>query len=116
MRDLIDRQDAIKAIVSMTTISRNQIQNLCNASVADAEGFIGGINEAIKALEALPSAEPERKKGRWIYDTERVWHDGGIYAQYHCSECGFQIIGSLYNYCQNCGADMRGKRGKNEDA
>jgi len=60
----------------------------------------------VETLLGLPSAEPERKKGKWIYDTERVWHDGGIYVQYHCSECRFQIIGSLYNYCPHCGAEM----------
>ena len=71
-----------------------------------------GLDTAYDIIENIPSAEPERKKSRWIYDTERVWHDGGIYAQYHCSECRFQIIGSLYNYCPFCGADMRGEDGK----
>ena len=54
--------------------------------------------------------EIERKKGKWIYDTERIWRNGGIYAQNHCSECNYQIIGSLYNFCPNCGADMRGEQ------
>ena len=66
-----------------------------------------GLDTAYDIIENIPTAEPEEQKGRWIYDTERVWHDGGIYAQYHCSECRFQIIGSLYNYCPFCGADMR---------
>ena len=71
------------------------------------EGWSDCVSLIEHYLEKLPSAEPEQQKGRWIYDTERVWHDGGIYAQYHCSECRFQIIGSLYNYCPFCGADMR---------
>ena len=55
-------------------------------------------------------AEPERKKGKWIYDTERVAGDGWTYSQYHCSECKFQELGGLANFCPNCGAEMRGAR------
>lgn len=77
---------------------------------SEVKGYNDGIDLAISVIAEFPSAEPERKKGKWIYDTERVWHDGGIYVQYHCSECRFQIIGSLYNYCPYCGADMRGDR------
>ena len=109
MSDIISRQNAIDALVNLTCYGIEEMRTLCDASVADSEGWLGGIRDAVDEIEALPSAEPERKKGRWIYDTERVWHDGGIYVQYHCSECRFQIIGSLYNYCPCCGADMRGE-------
>ena len=57
----------------------------------------------------FPSAEPERKKGEWIYDTERVADSGWTLNQYHCSECGEQEIGAKRNFCPNCGADMRGE-------
>lgn len=60
-------------------------------------------------IDDMPSAEPERKKGTWIYDTERIMHDGWTYNQYHCSLCNCQVIGGLQNYCPYCGADMRGK-------
>lgn len=62
-----------------------------------------------QTVEEMKSAEPERKTGKWIYDTERVRNDGGVYAQYHCSECHYQIFGGLSNYCPNCGAYMRGE-------
>ena len=39
-------------------------------------------NKALEAIEALPSAQPERKKGRWIYG-ECDGQDG-----WYCSECG----------------------------
>ena len=47
---------------------------------------------------------PERKKGKWIYNT-------------YCSECGWAnqvepgFIGPAeeFNFCPNCGADMRGE-------
>ena len=37
------------------------------------------------------------KHGRW------KWSEGG-----QCSECGFHNSNFGYNYCPNCGADMRG--------
>ena len=60
----------------------------------------------------LPSAEPERKtKAKWI---ER--DDGWDGTYYECSCCRepFTLIDgtptdNLYNYCPNCGADMRGE-------
>ena len=57
-------------------------------------------------IEALPSAQPMRKKGRW----KRRLVDSGFNANWHCSECGWKtaIEEHGYNYCPNCGADMRG--------
>ena len=102
MSDLISRKDAINKFVGL------------NMQVYEGDTCVGTRScltkeEIIYAIDDIPSAEPERKNGKWIYDTERVWHDGGIYVQHHCSECRFQIIGSLYNYCPHCGADMRGE-------
>lgn len=55
---------------------------------------------AIKALQ-----EPERKKGRWV---EKEKYTFGI--MYDCSLCENRILdnGHPWNYCPNCGADMRG--------
>ena len=71
--------------------------------------FVKDLRSVIEVANEMPSAEPERKKGEWIYDTERVAGDGWTYRQYHCSECGFQELGGLQNFCPNCGADMRGE-------
>ena len=54
-------------------------------------------------IRALPSAEPERKKGRWI--------DGMPYVNSHwrvCSVCHEPAPDSSggYNFCPNCGARM----------
>lgn len=57
----------------------------------------------------LPSAQPERKKGKWK-ETDDGW-DGTYYV---CSECGcpWTLIDGTpedngMNFCPNCGADMR---------
>lgn len=84
-----------------------------NAVMLRVREFIGNPtyneNMLVNDINALPSAEPERKKGKWIYDTERVMGDGWTYNQYHCSECGQQIIGAVRNFCPYCGADMKGE-------
>ena len=65
-------------------------------------------HKALDAIAKLPSEQPERKKGHWIY------YNNGIEEYYECSACGnaFVLIeGSPkendYNFCPNCGADMR---------
>lgn len=48
----------------------------------------------------------ERKKGRW-----KEYDFPVLGKRKHCSACGFIKIGSdekIYNFCPNCGADMRG--------
>ena len=42
-------------------------------------------------IDAMPTIEPERKKGKWIDD--------------NCSECGFYVHhGDMRNFCPNCGS------------
>ena len=49
----------------------------------------------------FPSVQPERKKGEWIDKS------GGIDGAWnYCSVCGEQAI-DLFDFCPNCGADMR---------
>lgn len=58
-------------------------------------------------LEECDEVEPEREKGNWVgIDDEPC-------ETFECDVCGFTledwIQGALYNYCPNCGADMRGE-------
>lgn len=58
------------------------------------DGFFG--TDSIVVTE-ISSAE---KRGKWI--------DNGD-CEYLCSECGMSLLFEPhYNFCPNCGADMRG--------
>ena len=74
-------------------------------------------------IAGLPSAQPERKKGMWQeitagdcsgYDPTLAGYDDPIVG-YVCSCCGDgyekEVMGdTLFNFCPNCGADMRGEK------
>ena len=61
-----------------------------------------------KSIQEIPTAEPERKKGKWIAK------DLDNFRKYEvvCSECGSRYIGNYdaydepydFNYCPNCGS------------
>ena len=67
-----------------------------------------------KDLRNLPSAQPQRMRGKWIYGEDEYGIDG-----YHCDKCGFFVPWDYthkfidfikdYHFCPNCGADMRGE-------
>ena len=91
-------------------------------SGADVDRLAVGIGSCLKhdanllkAIDELPSAQPERKVGRWIPCPQSAsW----LYV-YKCSECGgylqiSDVDGKGYkaNYCSYCGAKM--ERGEQE--
>lgn len=65
----------------------------------------------------LPSAQPERKNGKWIIKD----NPGTGWYRVTCSECGEDVTSTApcigfypnakvtWDYCPNCGADMRGE-------
>lgn len=75
-----------------------------NAVMLRVREFIGNPTYdeimLVNDLNALPSAEAERKKGHWI-DTDNY------YQRWKCSECGCHTRDAEPNYCPNCGTDMR---------
>lgn len=88
MSDLISRQAAIKMC---------REPRMRNADCSDFE----------MEIMMLPSAEPERKTGAWIYKDMGGWR---------CSECDEQApfwsmasTQNLPSFCPSCGADMRGE-------
>jgi len=53
----------------------------------------------------FPSIQSERKTGKWIKEREE-WF---TYYPYKCTNCG-KYSRARYNFCPNCGADMRGEK------
>lgn len=95
MSDLISREDLIDRLTS--GIIR------LKGIYGDLGGAVSGVREMVKMM---PSAEPERKKGKWI--------DGLQYINSHwwvCSVCHVSAPENHtgYNFCPHCGADMRAK-------
>lgn len=78
--DLISRQAAIDAI--------GKIERTDNWKAAVS-----------MVLYDLPSAQPERKKGKWIISRD--------YDQFYCSVCG-ELSDYKHRFCPDCGADLRG--------
>ena len=76
MSDLISRQAAIDQL--------HQSYNLLDAE---------------QRLEDLPSAQPERIRGRWIEKPH-------VHGVAYCSLCDYELHTNDTNFCPNCGAKM----------
>ena len=104
MRETIYRDDAIDAICKACSIVGDY--HKCNGYPETSTWC-----EELVALRALPSAEPERKKGKWLELTNTN-------HTYVCSVCGRTLVNITdgknkvtknYPFC-HCGADMRGEQ------
>lgn len=88
--DAISRQAAINAVEN-----------------TDCELSSDAWDEITDAIMQVPSVQPERKKGHWIWIT---------LSEYKCSECGHETTVDecmekpMYNFCPYCNADMRGEQ------
>ena len=82
-------------------VSRQDVLDLAERGKLVSNGNYKSVRDAINGL---PSVEPERKPGKWIWDKRT--------GTYHCSECGHdplhEDVGEIeeYKYCMNCGAEM----------
>ena len=81
--DTISRQAAIR-----------WVKTECNPYGKPTLEFESG-KKVIEHLEQMPSAQPEREKGKWI-------------VYYECPKCG-EITKDFTEYCPFCNADMRGE-------
>ena len=122
MDDTIYRQAAIEALKKISFSHWFECGEYLSEDTREIE--IINSNKAFEAIEALPSAQPERKKGRWKLhrEHERIVYDippEGPKPPYHirvtptykCSECGYISFDYAPNFCEKCGADMRGEQG-----
>lgn len=103
--DLISRKAAITIPVLPKEYREYQTMNLDDA-------YELGWFDCQKYIEELPSAQPERKKGKWVKEKCR----GLVYK---CSACGnyldFEGVNAgrgNANFCPNCGAEMTEMRGE----
>ena len=104
--DLISRQAAIDAL-AVGKEALNRVLDEMDIVGTDREKYswgLGLIESAIKDIEQLPSAQPERKTGKWIYNSP---------VTMKCNQCGLVIKDwdwHRFKYCPNCCSDMRGGR------
>ena len=80
MSDLIEREDAIKALYKYNFVTKEVIE---------------------REIMSIPSAD--RPRGEWIEQEDDYHH------YWECSECGMGVgLDDIRNYCPNCGARMKG--------
>ena len=77
------------------------------------ELWLDSVEEAeiVSLIGNSPSIDIEPKRGEWVKrKSEELWATVDFA---YCSECKQPIIhkhlSPLWNFCPNCGADMRGK-------
>ena len=104
--DLIDRRTLMKEFSDFVRASNN-------SDFAQTPTW----NDAVSLVESMPSAQPERKTGRWIIKD----NPGTGWYRITCSECGEDVTSTapcigfypnakvMWNYCPDCGARMEGE-------
>lgn len=111
MSDLISRKEAIEAIDAVFPVDPMKSEY--------AQGIACGAALAKTYVEQLPSAQPERKTGKWIKMSDS---DGEYYC---CNNCGGELPRYITkvptwdrpyppkysidrtDFCPNCGCRMR---------
>lgn len=108
--DLISRQAAIDALKKIVFTHLFE----CGEYIGEdtRESSIMNAEKALDVIENLPSAETERKKGKWLFHIDDLFPEE---STQECSVCHEEESVKIQNdnFCPNCGADMRG--GKNEE-
>lgn len=100
-------QPTAKENLAVDAVSRADVLDLCDSK--DPNYRICDLREDV---ECLPSFRSERARGEWIPS-----RDNDFCYVLKCRICGFineygldDNSESTYNFCPNCGADMRGEQ------
>lgn len=104
MTDLVKRGDILDALIEKGQKSKRYKWG---------ESWELNLTEIKEAVESVPSAGSELKKGWWLKENLSGYLTPGGNSIYHCSECGHTEgpwpRPRLTNFCPNCGTDMRGE-------
>lgn len=69
------------------------------------------IVSTLMTIEEQPTIEPQRMRGRWVGIDFDGYADGNpVYYTWKCSVCNCLVEDDepTWDFCPNCGADMRG--------
>ena len=100
MSDLISKADVLEMLEKRLV----ELDGLYQDGHPDAVLKWYGVNWARVKIADMPSAEPERKPGRWIYLGD------GYKCPWSCSNCS-SCSDERTDYCPMCGAKMEGGKG-----
>jgi hypothetical protein len=105
------QQDCKAMDDSIDSISRQEALNIRFSDAINEDGVLYvPLRDFTDGLKALPSARHERKKGEWIPAFDGKF-TGGAYW-FSCSKCKRivpEVRNGGWNFCPQCGADMRGE-------
>lgn len=107
--DLISRRSAIDLIHKTVYGFFDIVDNESEEPMSEKDKLLLEVNKVVSnGIKDLPSAQPERKKGKWV--------DPAAIDVYRCSVCEeytkLEVPKLFYHYCPNCGAEMEENDGE----
>lgn len=101
MSDLIRREDAIETIHNYW---KKRLDTLPTTDIQQMDKILEHNKTLCNFIDAIPSAD--RPQGEWIFRREFV--EDTPFTGYRCSNCNYWQGMGAWNFCPNCGAQMKG--------